>query len=822
MTFKPNKLQAEALKCLAETKSNKGVIVMPTGTGKTFMAVLWAKNILNKEPKAKFLFVCHNSDILAQANEKEFQTGLKKFNIEFGYYNGEHKDKKQITFGTLQTLERNLNKFSPKYFDYIICDECHHAQAKTFKKVLLYFKPKFLLGLTATPHRLDGISIYKIFGEAIYQAETYDGIKSNILSKFKYYDVENDIDFSKIPLTNGRYKAKDLNKHLCISEYDKAIYDEYIRYKKKFKFKKTIVFCATCEHAHRMNDVFNSKNIKSIDFIGREFVNHHWVAQRDRKQKLKDFRDGKYSVIFCRDLFNEGIDIPNADCILFLRPTQSSTIFTQQLGRGLRKAKGKKHLICLDFVGNSNKCELNTSVIGEAIGVDIIKKIEDMKLSKRNKNKEFIICNLGCKVILTPKKLNVLRDILQRSPTSKKEAIVKKYLEVKKKYNRTPKLLEVLVNLRQLKSILGLNHWNDFVRSMGDIPATKRTKKEILEVCKKEYYEIKNRINAPPRTADLSKKVMASINGSFGSLNKFRKLIGEQEIIGKYQSTNKDQIFTEIKDVYFDVKRKEGNVHSHSPEILKYKRAITKFWGTFTKFKKLLGEPISKLTGKKFFKLKSKRKNVKFFDTKFKDEPNELIFPKTTKKDKNIVREKLFREKPFANSKEKSEFRPLILKNVSNGETILLLESPQLKAIKEIEKLGIKPKKIVIPNNVEFRELCKALNNYDTKLNIEVYRASAFQFIKATRQKFDFMWLDYNGGFIYYQRDLELVLQKYKDLKLFLTYNIFDLIGGNDYFGKVFDFVLARTEKPRLYPELTKKYKKMFFNVALKLGRYAQ
>jgi superfamily II DNA or RNA helicase len=808
--MKPNKLQEQALKSLANTTAKSGIVVMPTGTGKTLLSVLWFKKILEKEPKATLLFICHNNDILAQANEKEFQVGLKTIGIteeDCGYYNANKKEHKQITFGTIQTLARNISILPKDKYDYIIVDEAHHYQAKTFKPVLKYFKSKFMLGLTATPGRMDGLSIKDVFGEIIFEADTSTAIKDGLLSKFKYYNVENDIDFSKIPSENGKYKVSDLNKHLCISEYDKAILDEYKKYAKRSGFKKTIVFCATVEHAHRMKDVFEKNNIKSAVFTGtrqltfnQDKTSFKFIPTKERKQILDDFKKGRYEVIFVRDLFNEGVDVPDADCIMFLRPTQSNTIFTQQLGRGLRRAKDKKYLTCLDFTGNSDRCQLNFIELGKILKIDIKEHLKNIskELSKNMGGKEFIIYSLGCEITLTPKKINILNQKIFRIKNDykvggklTKENIIERYNTLKKELGRVPLVTELKIKWDRLKPILKQN-WFAFVKSMGDKPINGRgnrinvVKENIDEKTfsnlKQTYEKLKKQYNVNTLKTEHLKKgeganLKNGINKYFGNLNAFKKAIGEEKPFFQDRNCSKD---------YKKIKRKY---------IIK---AI---------------------------KVKSNKENIKFFNTKLINlEKFEVLKPIINNYKKPIRHElgKTISNNNFINSNEKDKFRPLVIRHISDDDIVLLLESPQLKAIKEIEKQKIKPKKIIIPNCFEFKELCQALNEYKTDLKIEVYNATALVYLINSAIKFDYMFLDYNGNFENYSKDLEITLEKYKDLKLFVTYNIFDLKnGGNNYFAKVFDFIQTKRKDMKLYIEETQKYKKMFYNVGVKLGRYS-
>ena len=371
--FIPNIFQSEALKEIDKAISDNEksfLIVMPPATGKTYLAAQWFKMQLKKKPKARLLYVCHNQDILSQANDKEFANCLSEFEIPRGYYNRSEKNIGQVTFATVQTLTRNLNKLPSDYFDYIIVDEAHHYRAKSFERAIKHFSPKVLLGLTATPYRMDGKSILDIFNKIVYSAQISSGIKNGLLSKIKYYFVDNDIDFSEIKLnSHGKYDEKDLNKKLCIKEYDDAIIKEYSEtVKQKHNKIKTICFCATVEHAHRMEKLFNDNGIKAVVLTGKKYSEtgkEITIHDKRRKRIINMFKNGDYDIIFVRDLFNEGMDVPDADCIMMFRPTESSRIFTQQIGRGLRIAKGKDYLLTLDFTGNCYRCDINYKILDD-------------------------------------------------------------------------------------------------------------------------------------------------------------------------------------------------------------------------------------------------------------------------------------------------------------------------------------------------------------------------------------------------------------------------------------------------------------------------
>ena len=428
--FLPNVFQAEALKSLEETTSKGGIVIMPTGTGKTFLASLWFKRILDLDPNAKLLFVCHNRDILSQANEKEFQGCLRHLDIDFGYYTAKIKEFKQCTFATTQTLTRSLKEFNEDYFDYIIVDEAHHYQAKSFKKVLEHFNPKFTLGLTATPHRMDNKDVFKVIGKKVYEAKTSDAIKKGLLCKINYWSTDNDIDFSGVAWSGSNYNEKDLNRTICVKEYDEAILKEYNEtLREKFQKKKTICFCATVEHTHRMADLFNKSGIKAIGLTAKNKEGTKNIWREGRANIIKGFKEGDYDIIFVRDLFNEGIDIPSCDSIMMLRPTQSHTIFTQQIGRGLRTAEGKENVLILDFTGNCKKCVINYEVLGEMIEDKILETVK--LIYNKNEGQEVIMLSNGCQVRLGKRKVDILNKYMDGIPMDLKSAI-KKYNEIYK------------------------------------------------------------------------------------------------------------------------------------------------------------------------------------------------------------------------------------------------------------------------------------------------------------------------------------------------------------------------------------------------------
>lgn len=354
--IEPIKFQIPALYELSKTREEgykKALVIVGTGLGKTYLSVFDSKAF------NKILFIAHRDEILRGAR-KSFQSfyGDKK---TYGFFNGTEKENnKDIVFASISTLSKDeyLNEtwFSKKSFDYIVVDEFHHSSSKSYLKVLNYFEPEFLLGLTATPDRNDNGDIYKLCDYNIaYECDFRVGINNGWLVPFEYFGIYDDTDYSLIPWRSGKYDLLALENALVVEKRVENIFKKYMEYRKNF----TVGFCASINHCKVMNEYFRKKGIKSEIIIGDTPI-------VKRQEIIKRFQQKKIEVIFTVDIFNEGVDIPCIDTLLFLRPTLSYTIFIQQLGRGLRTFDGKDKLRVLDFVGNYKGAELRPAfLIGE-------------------------------------------------------------------------------------------------------------------------------------------------------------------------------------------------------------------------------------------------------------------------------------------------------------------------------------------------------------------------------------------------------------------------------------------------------------------------
>ena len=346
--FEPHGAQIEALYNLNQSRNegyDKALIVAATGIGKTYLS---AFDSINYE---KILFLAHREELIIQA-AKTFNNIHK--NKSQGFFYNKYKDtNKDITFALVQTLGKKQylheNYFKKDYFEYIIIDEFHHAAAKSYQNILSYFKPKFLLGLTATPERLDAKDIFALCDyNTVYEIRLKEAINKGYLVPFKYYGIYDDtIDYDSINFQNGNYDEKDLEQKLMINKRANLVLNHYLKYPST----RTIAFCSSRLHAEYMASYFTNHNIESAAV----YSGPQGEFSENRQNAIDKLKNGSLKILFTVDMFNEGLDIPSIDMVLFLRPTESPTIFLQQLGRGLRKYKNKKYLTVLDFIGNYKK-----------------------------------------------------------------------------------------------------------------------------------------------------------------------------------------------------------------------------------------------------------------------------------------------------------------------------------------------------------------------------------------------------------------------------------------------------------------------------------
>lgn len=344
-----DELQAERQK-----GHHRNLAVAATGTGKTiFSAIDYKRLCEDAGRRLRLLFIAHQSEILNQS-QSAFATVMRDANFGEQYFGGmvpEHNDQ---VFATIQTLAgAGSERFKPDHFDVVIVDEFHHASAPTYQKILNYFQPQELLGLTATPERADGKNVAAEYfdGRIATQLRLWDALEADLLVPFHYYGINDATDLSGLTFERGSYRDSELSRYylenkrrvsLILQQIDEKIANP--------GSMRAIGFCVDREHARYMAEEFNKAHLPATYLLGSD------SAER-RREVISQLKDPEHELttVFTVNLFNEGVDIPEVDTLLMLRPTQSPTLFQQQLGRGLRRSPDKAVLVVLDFVGNQAK-----------------------------------------------------------------------------------------------------------------------------------------------------------------------------------------------------------------------------------------------------------------------------------------------------------------------------------------------------------------------------------------------------------------------------------------------------------------------------------
>jgi len=435
--IQPNEMQKEALKNLLFTRKNghtKGVIIAATGTGKTYLS---AFDVHQFNPK-RLLFIAHREELLDGA----IKTYSSLYQDEFlcGKITGTKKEfDKRFIFSTIQSLSKDntLEKFQQNEFDYIIIDEFHHAEAPTYRKVIDYFKPKFLLGLTATPERMDGRNVLEICdNNIVYEIRLRDALEAELLAPFHYFGVSDQtVDYNQVDLINGHYEESSLVLALSTFTRVEFIIDKIKTYGHDGDFLHGLGFCVNIEHANYMSQEFNKRGYVTECLTGEDSVEYRQLIIK----RLEDPTD-ELAMIFTVNIFNEGIDIPKVNLMLFLRPTESSTVFIQQLGRGLRKTENKEYVTVLDFIGNYKK----SFIIPLALSGQYNAKAFDTDSLRVAVLHEFADSPGGSVVQLDP---IAQREILQRIDNIKlsSTAVLKEmYSQFKYDLGRSPEITDFL------------------------------------------------------------------------------------------------------------------------------------------------------------------------------------------------------------------------------------------------------------------------------------------------------------------------------------------------------------------------------------------
>ncbi|MBD1390134.1 DUF3427 domain-containing protein [Neiella sp. HB171785] len=473
--------QSEILEQLAVERSVhqrfRNLVVAATGTGKTLISAFDFARFVKEIPQAKFLFVAHREEILKQARAA-YRVVLR--NGDFGelWVGGHTPEHYRQLFVSIQTLNNQLDQLSltADYYDYIVIDEVHHIAATSYRELLQHFSPAILLGLTATPERHDGGDILADFGGVIAaEIRLPEAINRRHLCPFQYFGIDDDTDLRNIAWSRGRYDIAQLTNLYTHNQarVDKIVLSvqELITDTGKMK---ALAFCVSKEHAQYMTQQLLLKGVKA-DVLTSD--NSH-----ERQQKQQAIRSGDINVLCVVDIFNEGVDIPEVDTLLFLRPTESLTIFLQQLGRGLRLADGKECCTVLDFVGNSRPEYDFANKFRALVGKSHRAISDEIKQG-------FPHAPLGCRIELSKRTQEmVLSNIRSASLTLKcLVAMIRQYPQ----HSTLPLTLSNFLTLNphiDLNDLYKRGSWSQLVQQAKDEINENRLDEKLLSMLKKAIH----------------------------------------------------------------------------------------------------------------------------------------------------------------------------------------------------------------------------------------------------------------------------------------------------------------------------------------------
>lgn len=450
----PNKMQQEALQNIKELRAQsekKALIISATGSGKTYLS---AFEVQDAKPK-RMLFLAHREQILLKASESFKKIIPTSSVVQYGVFSGNQKNlDANYLFATMQTLSQteHLEKFPSDYFDYIIIDEVHRAGATSYQKILDYFNPKFLLGMTATPERTDGFNIFEMFDYNVaYEIRLKDALEMNLIAPFHYFGVTDyELDGKLIDdLSDLQYLASAERVNFLIERI------EYYGY--SGNSPKGLIFCRSLDEARSLSEEFNKRSYKTVALSGAD-------SQKHREDTIKLLEAGKIQYIFVVDIFNEGIDIQCLNQIIMMRQTESSIVFIQQLGRGLRKFPTKDHLVVIDFIGNYQK---NYLIPIALMGDNSLNK-ETVRRAAIDPGNIYGISNISFEKIAQERVLQAISTVKLDGIRSIKKA----YIDLKNRIGRIPLLLDFIISNSVDPSVIAGSYktYNDFIAAMEGQP----------------------------------------------------------------------------------------------------------------------------------------------------------------------------------------------------------------------------------------------------------------------------------------------------------------------------------------------------------------
>jgi superfamily II DNA or RNA helicase/diadenosine tetraphosphate (Ap4A) HIT family hydrolase len=445
----PHTVQREALAALDRARregSTAGLVVLATGLGKTWLSAFDSVRF------QRVLFVAHREEILGQAM-RTFRA--IRPSAVLGHYTGTEKTPNaDILFASIQTLGRSehLERFSREDFDYIVVDEFHHAAARTYRRLIDYFRPTFLLGLTATPERTDGGDLLALCGEnVVYRCDLVEGIRRGLLSPFDYFGVPDDVDYQNIPWRSNRFDETELTNALATQARAENALEQF----RQRGGSRTLGFCVSQRHADFMADYFRGAGLRAVAV-------HSGERTAPRAHSLEQLGAGELDVLFAVDMFNEGVDLPAVDTVMMLRPTESQIIWLQQFGRGLRWQAGKR-LTVIDYIGNHRAFLIKPRTLLQLGAGDA-----EVRYALDSLDAGMFELPPGCSVTYELEAKDMLRALL-RIP-ARGEALRSYYLDFRERHGIRPLAVEADHDGYDPKSARPAHaSWLAFVRAMGGL-----------------------------------------------------------------------------------------------------------------------------------------------------------------------------------------------------------------------------------------------------------------------------------------------------------------------------------------------------------------
>jgi superfamily II DNA or RNA helicase/HKD family nuclease len=457
--IEPHSIQLEALAALGRTREegfSAGLVVLATGLGKTWLAALDT----DRPEFRRILFVAHREEILDQA--------IRVFrrirpNASIGRLAGDRRETDtQLVFASIQTLGRlsHLSRFRANDFDYIVVDEFHHAAAGTYRRVIDYFRPKFLLGLTATPDRTDGADLLALCQEnLVFDADIRRGIEGGLLCPFQYFGIADDVDYTNIPWRSAQFDITELTAAVATEARARNALEQL----RKHGGRRCIAFCCSQIHADFMASFFVQEGVRAVAV-------HSGPNSAPRATSLEKLRDGELDVIFAVDMFNEGVDVPSIDTVLMLRPTESTIIWLQQLGRGLRKYAFKERLVVIDYIGNHRAFLTKLQGMSVILGAEAESRGRQREVLEAIRD-ERVTLPAGCEITYETSVIDILEYLVRPSRTE--EVMETFYRDFEDRNGVRPTAVEVYhagLNPRSNSE----RTWFGFVERMGGLNANEK------------------------------------------------------------------------------------------------------------------------------------------------------------------------------------------------------------------------------------------------------------------------------------------------------------------------------------------------------------